>query len=111
VISSEVLEHTVDPDAILGQIRRLVRPEGRVIVTFPNDPLVNRLKSIIRGSGLTLLPPFRRVSWGGDDYHLHVWSVREMRELLSRHFSITSARFAPNRLLPVRCCFCCALTG
>lgn len=107
VICSEVLEHTVDPEAVLGQIRRLVKPGGRVIVTFPNDPLVNRLKAVIRRSGLTILPPFRRISWGGDDYHLHVWTVREMRKLLSRYFAITSARFAPNRLLPVRCCFEC----
>ena len=97
----------LDPEAILGQIQRLVKPGGRVIVTFPNDPLVNRLKAVIRRTGLTLLPPFRRIAWGGDDYHLHVWTVREMRKLLSRYFAVTSARFAPNRLLPVRCCFAC----
>ena len=107
VICSEVLEHVVDPEAVLTEIRRLVRPGGRVVVTVPNDHLVNHLKRIVRDSGLTFLPPFRRISWGGDHYHLHVWSVAQMRELLSRDFSVLRARFAPGRWLPVRCCFLC----
>ncbi len=107
VICSEVLEHAVDPKAILSEIRRLVRPGGRVIVTFPNDHLVNRLKAVVRHTKLTILPPFRRISWGGDQYHLHVWTVPEMSELLSRYFTVASARFAPTALLPVRCCFAC----
>ncbi len=107
IICTEVLEHAVDPESILAQMRRLLRPQGRVVVTFPNDYLVNTAKDILRRSRLTALPPFRRISWGGDDYHLHVWSVPEMRELLSRYFTVVRARFAPSRLLPIRCCFLC----
>ena len=107
IICTEVLEHTMDPERILAQIQRLLRPDGWAVVTFPNDALVNRLKGLIRRSGLTVLPPFRRISWGGDDYKLHVWRVPQMRELLSRHLSITEERFAPARLLPIRCCFRC----
>lgn len=107
VICSEVLEHVVDPEAILRGIQRLLRPDGRVVVTFPNDHLVNKIKSVIRGCGLTFLPPFRRISWGGDQYHLHVWHVSEMHKLLSRFFTVRQARYAPSRLLPIRCCFCC----
>ena len=109
IICTEVLEHTVDPEAILARIKRLVHPKGRLVITFPNDPLINRLKGLIRSTGLTILPPFRRISWGGDQFHLHVWSVGEMRALLSRYFVIVRERFIPSRLLPVRCCFQCAL--
>ena len=108
IVCTEVLEHTVDPEAILAEIARLVKPGGRVVVTFPNDRLINALKGGVRRSGLGLLPAFRRVSWGADHYHLHVWSVAEMRELLARHFRITDEAFAPSRLMPVRCCFQCA---
>ena len=76
-------------------------------MTFPNDHLVNKIKRVIRTCRLTILPPFRRISWGGDDYHLHVWRVHEMRELLSRFFEVQQTRFAPSRLLPIRCCFRC----
>jgi len=107
IICSEVLEHVIDPREILGQMQRLLKPDGRAVITFPNDVLVNGLKSVIRRSRLTILPPFRRVSWGGDHYHLHVWRVAEMRALLSEYWQVQTERFAPSRLLPIRCCFQC----
>lgn len=107
IICTEVLEHTVSPAAVLDHIRRLVRPSGRVVITFPNDYLVNRLKTLIRKSGLTRLPPFRRLSWGGDHYHFHTWSIPEMRRLLERYFTVRQIRFAPCGVLPIRCCFLC----
>jgi hypothetical protein len=66
---------------------------------------------MLHATGLTVLPPFRRISWGGDQYHLHVWRVREMRDLLARYFNVTDVRFAPSRVLPIRCCFACTETA
>lgn len=108
IICTEVLEHVVDPTALLEHMQRLLKPDGRVVITFPNDHLINGLKRMLHRSGLTLLPPFRTISWGGDRYHLHAWRIAEMRALLSRFFSIETARFAPSRWLPIRCCFLCA---
>ncbi|MGD2111132.1 MAG: class I SAM-dependent methyltransferase [Phycisphaerae bacterium] len=110
VVCSEVLEHVVDPAEMLRQIDRVLRPRGRAVMTFPNDRLVNGIKHLVRRSGLRFVPPFRRVSWGGDRYHLHVWSTAQMRALLSRHWEIRQERFAPSRLLPIRCCFQCDKT-
>jgi 2-polyprenyl-3-methyl-5-hydroxy-6-metoxy-1,4-benzoquinol methylase len=107
IICTEVLEHAVDPQGILQQMSRLLKPTGVSVITFPNDHLVEALKSMIRRTGLTFLPPLRRISWGGDHYHLHRWSIRQMRDLLSRWFVITQELFAPSRLLPIRCCFQC----
>lgn len=111
IVCSEVLEHAVDPVGILQQIQRLMKPCGQTVITFPNDRLVNRMKTLIRHSRLTFLPPLRRISWGGDQYHLHTWSISEMRELLSRYWQITREEFAPNRFLPIRCCFQCETLG
>lgn len=107
IICTEVLEHVVDPEPVLEHIARLLRPNGRAVITFPNDRLINGLKDAVRKARLDRLPPFRRVSWGGDHYHFHVWSVAEMRELLGRHMRVAGEAFAPSRLFPVRCCFAC----
>lgn len=107
IVCTEVLEHVVDPDHVLGHIKRLVKPSGRVVITFPNDKLINGLKDVVKRAHLTSIPPFRRIEWGGDHYHFHVWSVREMRALLSRYFSVVDEEFAPAKAIPIRACFLC----
>jgi len=111
IVCTEVLEHVLDPDHVLSNIQRLVKPTGRVVITFPNDNLINGLKDMVKRSGLTALPPFRRIGWGGDHYHFHVWTVREMRALLSRYFSVVDEQFAPGSPLPIRACFLCVPRG
>jgi len=109
IICSEVLEHVIDPESILEQMQLLLAPGGRVVVTIPNDHLIHTLKACVRRSGLSRIPPFRRVSWGGDQFHLHVWRARDMRDLLERYFRVESIRFAPARALPIRLCYLCTL--
>ena len=106
-ICTEVLEHAVDPGRLLATLRRVVRPRGTIVITLPHDALIARVKSMIRYSPLRLLPPFGRISWGGDRYHLHTWRLYEMRTMLRAHFSIRREQHVPSRLLPLRCCFEC----
>ncbi len=107
IVCTEVLEHVIEPEHILENIRRLARRSARVVITFPNDHLINGIKDAIRAVRLTALPPFRRIAWGGDHYHLHVWTVKEMRELLGRYFTVQEQAFAPSAALPIRACFKC----
>jgi hypothetical protein len=100
-----VLEHVADPDRVLVAITRLIRPTGRAVITFPNDPLITRAKGILKRSGASKLPPLKGIDWGGDRYHLHVWNTNEMRSLLSRHFEVSREAQVPSRLAPVRCCY------
>lgn len=111
IVCTEVLEHVLDPDHVLKNIQRLIKPSGRVVITIPNDNLINDLKRVVKGvvrrSGLSTLPMFRRIGWGGDHYHFHVWTVREMRALLRHYFSVVDEQFAPTSALPIRACFLC----
>ncbi len=108
VICTEVLEHVVDPEGVLSEMRRVLRPGGRAVISFPNDRLINSVKAAVRASYLDRLPLLSSMAWGGDDYHLHIWSIDQMRSLLSRYFMVQQRRFAPSRFLPVRCCFSCS---
>ena len=106
IICTEVLEHVVDPDAILAACARLLRPDGVAVITVPNDPLIVRAKGIVRRT------PARwflgdRIEWGGDTYHLHRWTPDAFARLLQRYFHVTDRRQAPIGLLPVRACFRC----
>jgi 2-polyprenyl-3-methyl-5-hydroxy-6-metoxy-1,4-benzoquinol methylase len=105
IVCTEVLEHVVDPDAVLAGIAGLLKPTGRAVVTFPNDSIIIGAKRVLKKSGASRLPIFKRIDWGGDRYHLHAWTVDEMRSLLGRSFEISREGHVPSRLVPVRCCF------
>ena len=106
IICTEVLEHTLDPEAILATLARLLRPSGVAVITIPNDPLILKLKALLRRTPLGLLLR-NRIEWGGDVYHLHRWTPREFRRVLERHFRVTAQRAAPLDLLPIRACYRC----
>lgn len=111
IICTEVLEHVVDPDAVLGAMAELLRPSGVAVVTVPNDKLIHRLKSVIRRTPVRWLVG-GRIEWGGDVYHLHHWTPDEFERMLGRHLRISEWRYAPLAAIPLRACFrCVALTA
>ena len=106
IICTEVLEHTLDPEAILATLARLLRPGGVAVVTVPNDAMIMRLKSIVRHTPIGWVLR-GRINWGGDEYHLHQWSPDEFQALLERHFRVTRRKLIPIDALPLRACFRC----
>jgi 2-polyprenyl-3-methyl-5-hydroxy-6-metoxy-1,4-benzoquinol methylase len=106
IICTEVIEHVQDPEAILGTIARLLRPHGVAVITVPNDKLILTLKGVVRRTPLGWALG-DRVKWGGDEFHIHVWTPREFEELLSRFLRVTDRRSAPMDLIPIRACFRC----
>jgi len=107
IICSEVLEHVVNPGEFLAQIPTLLAPHGRVIITIPHDAWIDRIKAIIRGSGLHYIPPFRRITWGGDKYHLHAWTHTSIIADLSKHFQIERVLVTPTAWIPLSFAFSC----
>jgi 2-polyprenyl-3-methyl-5-hydroxy-6-metoxy-1,4-benzoquinol methylase len=106
IVCTEVLEHCVDPGAILQAISRLLRRDGIAVITVPNDPLILRLKGIVRRTpvGWAL---GNRVEWGGDAYHLHRWTPDAFGAVLAEHLHVEERASAPFDALPIRVCFRC----
>jgi 2-polyprenyl-3-methyl-5-hydroxy-6-metoxy-1,4-benzoquinol methylase len=110
IICTEVLEHCADPSAILATIARLLRPYGVAVITVPNDPLIVKMKGLVRRTpvGYALRD---RIKWGGDEFHIHQWTPTEFERLLERFFRVTDRRAAPFDALPIRACFRCVPRG
>jgi 2-polyprenyl-3-methyl-5-hydroxy-6-metoxy-1,4-benzoquinol methylase len=106
IICTEVLEHTLAPEAILAAIARLLRPDGVAVITVPNDPLILRLKAFVRRTPVGALLG-NRIDWGADRYHLHRWTPAEFRRLLEPRLRITQQRAVPFGALPIHACFRC----
>jgi len=106
IICTEVLEHVVDPAAVLAAIARLLRPSGVAVITVPNDPLIRRSKERMRRTPIRWIVG-DALDWGGEAYHFHHWTPAEFERLLTPHLAVTDRRLAPFGALPLRACFRC----
>ena len=52
VVCSEVLEHVIEPAAVIAEIRRVARPGARIVLTLPNEALINATKRVVVALGL-----------------------------------------------------------
>lgn len=93
VWASEVIEHVADTERWLGDVRRVLAPGGRLLLTTPNHP---RAALLIHG--------IERYSEPLGD-HLHLYTRRSLRAMLEQlgfeHIAVRSAAGPPlfRRLL------------
>jgi 2-polyprenyl-3-methyl-5-hydroxy-6-metoxy-1,4-benzoquinol methylase len=106
IICTEVLEHTVDPEAVLAAIARMLKSDGVAVITIPNDPLINQIKSIVSHTPI-LSRMRRRIEAGGEHFHLHQWTPDQFARVLGHHFRVTERRCAPIEQFPIRACYRC----
>ncbi|MGN6171241.1 MAG: class I SAM-dependent methyltransferase [Solirubrobacteraceae bacterium] len=83
VWASEVIEHVADTARWLSEVRRVLRPQGRLLLTTPNHP---RLAIALGG--------LERYANPLSD-HLHLYTRRSLRRLLEEfHFGHIALRAA-----------------
>lgn len=69
---SEVIEHLEDPAASIEELRRILKPGGRLIITTPNSYFW-----LFRILGLMGIPP-AKVQHPGHKHFFHYRSIREL---------------------------------
>jgi SAM-dependent methyltransferase len=88
VLLIAVLEHTREPERILAEARRVLKPGGRAIMVVPNDVTMSAGRLLLRKF------PIRYPD------HLTFTTPRKMRRWLSHGFRIREAFTLPFRWLP-----------
>jgi 2-polyprenyl-3-methyl-5-hydroxy-6-metoxy-1,4-benzoquinol methylase len=82
-----VLEHVIDPRALMGQVRRLLKPDGVAVITVPND--FSRIQMKAKAQGL-----ISRQFWVAAPQHLHYFNTNTLPSFLTAMGFATLDAFA-----------------
>ncbi|WP_128428236.1 class I SAM-dependent methyltransferase [Streptomyces cyaneus] len=105
VLFSEVIEHLVDPDAALDEIRRVLRPGGHLMLSTPNLAAWYNRALLLAG----VQPVFSEVSLRGIHGrpgrevvgHLRLYTARALREFVAASgFEVVRVAGAPFHGVP-----------
>lgn len=80
VVCTDLLEHLFSPQDLVQEIRRVLKPDGRAIISVPNHfDFFSRLR-LLRGSGLVL--PYHRKCRSWNYYHIRFFTLADFLDLL-----------------------------
>lgn len=108
VFCTEVLEHVLDPRAVLIEIRRVLTPDGVAVVSIPNEALINTVKRVIldNPAGRLLMHEggvgYKASRKMDDEWHLHSFDLAMLRDVTSGIFNIERLVPVPFPTMPIR---------
>lgn len=89
VICSEVLEHTINPPRLMQNIKQLVKDDGFIIISLPNENTIyHRLMSLF-GLGIDMCA-FELYK------HLHLPTIKQNKEFVNKYFRILKTDYHIN---------------
>ena len=124
VIAGEIVEHVVYTDKLFSEIRKSLKPNGILVLSFPNiNCLKNRVRVLIGmfpvyGAAKLTDDPTNR----GDKFHVRDFNLSKMKEFLRSHkFEILSVktngvyvrslRLIPRKICPITFGNCIIITA
>jgi ubiquinone/menaquinone biosynthesis C-methylase UbiE len=107
IFCSEVIEHTLHPEKVVGEIFRVLKKGGLCVMSFPNERFTIALKKLLRKSGIArlILPPGKGEEsnlYDVHEWHLHRFHLGLLRELIAGKFELTAKCGNPFSILPVK---------
>jgi SAM-dependent methyltransferase len=92
VIILDVIEHLIDPERILREIKSVLKPSGKLILTIPNDyTLANIIRMVLFN---------KPIKWECDLWnprgHIQFPTINNSNDLLSKYFIIKKLHFGAD---------------
>lgn len=101
---SEVIEHVVDPRAVIKEAARVLKNDGTAVFTIPNERFINLVKSVIPRIGASRRG-YSAPRKMDDEWHLTSFDASLFEEMVRGIFTIEKKVAVPSFLMPVRYVF------
>jgi len=111
IICSEVIEHLLNPEIVLKEARRVLKKNGILIVTIPNEKNINFLKRLfikpIRTKRKSDSCCYEIPKKMNEEWHLHGFDLFKFRNSIYEKFRVEKIRYLPFRVFPLRYVISC----
>ncbi|MFB3897224.1 MAG: class I SAM-dependent methyltransferase [bacterium] len=89
IVCGEVLEHLINPANILVQMQCLIKPDGMVLISLPNECTIYHRIMCLFGKGVDSLA-FHLYK------HLHLPTIKQSEQFISGYFKIVKKAYFVN---------------
>lgn len=104
---SEVIEHVLNPNKMLKEFHRVLKDDGILVISFPNEPLINSLKKffVLTKTFKLFFPNIPNNMT--EEWHLRSMEIKSFKKMSSKHWNLTKTKRVPFSFLPIRYVVCC----
>lgn len=106
---TEVLEHVINPDKVIREMARVATSNAIIVVSIPNENIINQIKRVIHKLGLWKLimrgdaeDSYTSPKTMDDEWHLHSFDLPKFVEISKGKISIEKIQAIPFSFLPIR---------
>jgi 2-polyprenyl-3-methyl-5-hydroxy-6-metoxy-1,4-benzoquinol methylase len=109
IVCTEVIEHVLHPRRLAKELARIAAPDATIVITIPNEALIERSKGLIQRLGLARWflqgasePDAYHSPGEANEWHLHHFELSLLKEVTAGSLVIQQLRAVPFRFLPLR---------
>lgn len=108
IICTEVFEHVLEPEEIIQEMKRVLKNDGIISLSIPNENLIIFTKKVLLNTGFRWVLEPKKSQWdlasknNLDEWHIHLYSLNLIKKQISKYFQIINIRRIPFFILPFR---------
>lgn len=108
ILCTEVFEHVLEPEKLLIEMKRVLKDDGIISLSIPNEKLIIFTKKILLNSGLRRVLEPKESRWdlaaknNLDEWHIHEYGLKLIKSQTSKFFSIMAVKRIPFYFIPFR---------
>jgi ubiquinone/menaquinone biosynthesis C-methylase UbiE len=108
ILCSEVIEHVLDPLPLLIEMKRVLKDDGVLSLSIPNENLINLTKKALKTFGLKRMIEPKKSGWdlasknNLDEWHLHEFNLDLINKYIKGIFVPVKISRIPFFFIPFR---------